>query len=283
MKVLPNAISLAWKPVRQISMSNRLALAVMFSLAVLVWNAEGNLLFAQAQSSTPRRDLEGDWVRTDLSGSGSFGGLSDKFETAALTPAGARMLSSNPQRPTGIAYAENRAHGAGDPYIVVDRPCAGGFFGGGALGINPDSGAIHIVVQKDEVIIAPERGGVRRVYMDGRSHPSPTRWTPTGSGHGIGHFEGRVLVVDTIGLTPGPVPAGGWRTPETHLSERFEVSPDGNHLTIKYTWTDPKIYVKPHSYQYTFDRLPAGSYAFEAWCDASDPIERQSIVPPAQQ
>ena len=43
-----------------------------------------------------------------------------------------------------------------------------------------------------------------------------------------------------------------------------------------------EIYQKPHSYRYVFDRLPPGSYAFEDWCDASDPIERQSIVPPPQ-
>jgi hypothetical protein len=66
------------------------------------------------------------------------------------------------------------------------------------------------------------------------------------------------------------------------LTEHFEVSPDGQHLTIKYRWEDPKLYQKAHEYQYTFDRLPEGSYAFEEWCDASDPLERQSIVPPKQ-
>jgi hypothetical protein len=137
MKVLPNGISLAWKPVRQVSVSNRLPLAVIFSLAIFVCSTKGNPLLAQTQSATSSRDLEGDWVRTDLSGSGSFGGLSDKFEKAALTPAGAHMASSNPQRPTGIAYTENRAHGAGDPYIVVERPCAGGPFGGARSGSIP--------------------------------------------------------------------------------------------------------------------------------------------------
>jgi hypothetical protein len=42
-------------------------------------------------------------------------------------------------------------------------------------------------------------------------------------------------------------------------------------------------------YRYYFDRSPmldsAGtpvSYALEEWCDAGDPIEKQSIVPPKQ-
>jgi hypothetical protein len=164
----------------------------------------------------------------------------------------------------------------------VSRPCASGPFGGGALGINPDSGAIHFVISKGEIILAPERGGIRHIYLDGRKHPDVSRWTPTGSGHSVGHAENGELVVDTMGISPGGVTAGGWRTPETHLIEHFVVSPDGEHLTIKYRWEDPKIYQKPHEYQYQLDRLPAGSYAFEEWCDASDPIEQQSVVPPPQ-
>jgi hypothetical protein len=270
----------------EVAVARLASLGRFLTAAIVVVAVAGTIAVAQqsqAPSQASNRSLEGDWVRTDLSGSGSFGGLSDKFQQASLTPAGATMFANGQQGPRGIAYTETRTHGVGDPYIVVDRPCgAGGPFGGGGLGINPDSNAIHIVLQKDEIIIAPERGGFRRVYMDGRSHPDLSRWTPTGSGHGVGHYENGVLVVDTVGLTPGQVPAHGWRTPETHLAERFEVSPDAKHLTIKYTWTDPQIYVKPHSYEYTFDRLPPGSYAFEDWCDASGPVERQSIVPPPQ-
>ena len=108
-------------------------------------------------------------------------------------------------------------------------------------------------------------------------------WTRSG-GFSVGHFENSVLVVDTIGMPPGGVVAKGVRTRETQLTERFEVSPDGKHMKISYTYEDPKLYAKPHTYYYTFDRItPLPSYAFEEWCDAGDPIESQSIVPPAQQ
>ncbi len=231
--------------------------------------------------------LEGDWVRTDPNGSNDFGGLTSKFTPASLTPeatATAEAMRRAQNAPRGPAYNDEKPHAVGEPYIVVSKPCAPGPFGsGGALGINPDSGAIHFVLGKDEVILAPERGGVRHIYMDGRKHPDLSRWTPTGAGHSVGHVENGELVIDTMGITTGGVTAGGFRTPETHLIERFVVSPDGQHLTIKYRWEDPKIYQKPHEYQYELDRLPAGSYAFEEWCDASDPIEQQSIVPPAQQ
>ena len=88
---------------------------------------------------------------------------------------------------------------------------------------------------------------------------------------------------------PGGVPGGGVRTAQTVLLERFEVSADGQRLTVTYTWNDPKVYQKPHEYRYYFERAPTVnsggkpvSYALEEWCDAGDPVEKQSIVPPKQ-
>jgi hypothetical protein len=254
------------------------------SVAAMLVLAFGDSRFVGAQqaSRAPGRSLEGDWVRTDPNGSGNFGGLTSTFTPAVLSTEGAALMASGRQGggARGRDFTDNRVHKVGDPYIVVDRPCAGGF--GGALGVNPDSGAIHIIEQKDEVIIAPERGGSRHIYMDGRVHPDLARWVPSVSGHAVGHYENGALVVDTVGFAQGAVTAGGFRTPETHLNERFDVSADGRKLTITYTWNDPKIYQKPHSYQYVLDRLPAGSYALDDWCDASDPVEQQSIVPPKQ-
>ena len=264
---------------RQIPVAATLTVALALGVAV-----HAGLSQHSSPSADDRRPLEGDWVRLDTAGSGDFGGLTSKFTPASLTPEAASMMGEarrTQNAPRGRGFTENRVHQVGEPYIVVDRPCGAGF-GNGALGVNPDSGAIHIIVQKDEVVIAPERGGTRHIFTDGRVHPDLARWTPTASGHGVGHFENGVLVVDTVGFSQGPVTAGGYRTPETHLAERFEVSPDGKTLTIKYTWTDPKVYSKPHSYEYVLERLPAGSYALEEWCDASDPIEQQSIVPPKQ-
>ncbi len=239
----------------------------------------------KSESLTSVERLEGDWVRVDSSGSGDFGGLTSKFTPASLTPRGAAAMAEGARAAAvarGPAFAENARHDRGQPYIVVSRPCGAGPFGGGVLGTNPDSGAIHFVVSKDAIVLAPERGGARRIYMDGRKHPDLRTWTPTGSGHSVGRIENGELVADTVGVMPGVVAAGGWRTPETHLTERFVVSPDGKHLTIKYRWEDPLIYQKPHEYQYEFDRLPEGSYALEYWCDASDPEEQQSVTPPPQ-
>ena len=231
--------------------------------------------------------LEGDWVRIDPDGVGSFDGLSGAIPSAQLLPgvsAGGRG-----GRGRGAPPESTGPHREGDPYIVVAQPCSGGVGGrsNGALLVNPDSGGVHFIEQKDEVIFAGERGGVRHFYLDDRVHPTP--WTPTPAGHSVGHYEGTTLVVETTGFTPGPVPGGGVRTAATRLTERFELSREGTRLTITYTWDDPKLYQKPHVYQYLFDRAPTVSsggrpvsYALEEWCDAGDPIEKQSIVPPKQ-
>jgi hypothetical protein len=255
-------------------------------LAVSMIAATATTSLAQTGASAADRRIEGHWVRKDVGGAGSFGGLAAQIPPARLTPEAAAGRAAGPGRAGGPGPApgpsQGRPNAAGVPYIVVDRPCANPGRGNGALLINPDSGGVHVIEHKDEVVFAGERGGVRHIYLDGRPHPVLAGRVPTLAGHSVGHSEGTVLVVDTIGLTAGGVQGGGLRTPETRLIERFEVAADGKTMTITYTWQDPKIYQQPHTYSYVFDRLPPTSYAFEDWCDAGDPIERQSIVPPPQ-
>jgi hypothetical protein len=252
---------------------------------LMVAATTASLAQTKPESLTGVERLEGDWVRIDPNGSGDFGGLASTFTPASLTPQGNAAMEAGQRQaaaPRGPAFTENARHDPGVPYIVVSRPCGAGPFGSGALGINPDSGGIHFVVHKYEIIFAPERGGFRHIYMGGRKHPDLSRWTPTASGHSVGRVDNGELVVETIGITPGLVTAGGWRTAETRLTERFVVSPDGKHLTINYRWDDPAIYQKPHEYHYEFDRVPDGSYALEYWCDASDPAEQESVTPLSQ-
>ena len=150
-------------------------------------------------------------------------------------------------------------------------------------GVEPNSAAFHLVQSRDQVLIVRENPGLpRAIFMDGRAHPDQGRLTPTQVGHSVGRYENGTLAVETVGLTTGNVSAGGWRTPETTLTERYRVSPDGQRLTISYTWTDPKVFVKPHSYEIVMERTPPGSWAFETWCDSSDPNQRLSITPPPQ-
>jgi hypothetical protein len=254
---------------------NARAISVLLSLALAA------PLIAQQQAATPVPDLEGGWVRVDVDGSGSFGGLAAKFARAALTPAAQTAAAEQAKRAAqprfDFARDPSKPRAAGEGYVVTDGNCT---LPGG---VEPNSSAFHVVQSRDQVLIVRENPGLARtIYMDGRAHPDLSRLTPTAVGHSTGRYEAGALVVETIGLATGNVTAGGWRTPETRLVERYRLSSDGRRLTISYTWQDPKVYVKPHSYEIVAERTPPGSWAFESWCDSSDPNQRLSIVPPAQ-
>ena len=255
--------------------------------------AFAGVLAAQQGSVTKNvPDLEGGWVRLDLEGGGSYGGVGAKIAPAVLTPQG-KIRVAPPADATaaqnalghGLTAQEagdtlNRKHEVGEAYIVGTGQCGGG---GGGMGIDINSSAVFFLQAKNEVLATREGAGARHIYLDGRAQPDSTTWAPSASGHSVGHYENGDLVVDTTGLMAGTTGFGhGYKTPQTHLTERFHVSPDGQRLTITYTWNDPEIYEKPLVYDMSFGRLPKGSYAMESWCDPSDPLERQSIVPPKQ-
>jgi hypothetical protein len=225
-------------------------------------------------------DISGGWLRLD-SGSGSFDGTAAKQPPAVLTAAGQAMVVRGDGRnliPRGGGSGPPKQ--AGEAYVVNNGACTPEGTGGSA--INPNSTAIFLLQSEDEVLMVREGPGGRRFHMDGRGHPDLAKLPPSLYGHSTGRYEGNALIVETVGLSEGSVQGGGRRRPETRLTERFELAPDRRHLTITYTWDDPVLYVRPHTYQYFFERLPEGSYALETWCDSSDPLQRQSIVPPKQ-
>jgi hypothetical protein len=251
--------------------------ALLSAVCLIGWSAP---LAAQGGApGAPVPDLSGGWLRLDSQGSGSFDGTAQRHPPASLTAAGQAMVVRGDGRnviPAG--GGTGKANEAGQPYIVNNGACTPEGTGGSA--IDPNSTAIFLLQSKDEVLMVREGPGGRRIHMDGRGHPAKV--TPSLYGHSVGRYEGGALVVETVGLPEGNVQGGGRRRPDTRLTERFEVAPDGKRLTITYTWDDPVLYVRPHTYEYSFERLPPGSYAFETWCDSSDPLQRQSIVPPKQ-
>jgi hypothetical protein len=86
----------------------------------------------------------------------------------------------------------------------------------------------------------------RRIWLDGRKHPNADEALPTYAGHSIGHWEGDVLVVDTV-QTRDDIVIDQTRLPESlsmHLTERFRESQPGI-LEDEITVDDPKIYEKP--------------------------------------
>ena len=117
------------------------------------------------------------------------------------------------------------------------------------------------------------RSPARHIYTDDRPHVNPDIFDPVSNGHSIGHWEGEVLVVDTVGFSSEGVlaiPGGGRRGPNSHLVERYQLLDHGQRLSVKFQWDDPKVFAQPQSYEFRYYRSPKGTEARELDCNASD-------------
>ena len=106
----------------------------------------------------------------------------------------------------------------------------------------------------------------RTVYLNEKTHP--TDIFPSWNGHSIGHWEGKTLVVDTVGFNGrgrniGDLP----QSTQQHVIERFSVSKDGKVLTDEITIEDPQILAKPWSGVMKFDRMADSEERYEVSCD----------------
>jgi hypothetical protein len=233
---------------------------------------------AAAQPASEIPDLSWGYVRVDRAGSGSFEGLTAGFTSAQLVQ-GFTLPPARRRLPDAVDDIP-RENGA---LVVTDGNCDG------PPSIEPNSAGFWYAQTRDEVLIVGENSAptartaaLRRVFLDGRPHPDLSHWTPRAAGHSVGWYENGELVVETIGMTAGNVPAGGYKLPTTKLTERFKVSPTDGALTVTYTWEDPNIYAKPHSYSIEYERVPAETHALEGWCDSGDPSYSYSVAPPEQ-
>jgi hypothetical protein len=99
---------------------------------------------------------------------------------------------------------------------------------------------------KNLVIDYEEWTQTRTIYLDGREHPKHPKPTPLG--HSIGHYEGGVLVVDTVGLSPDifyPQYAGGGYSERAHARERYTVLENPKRLRLDLWLEDPTMLNTP--------------------------------------
>jgi hypothetical protein len=229
----------------------------------------------QAQSGTAPAapDFEGVFVRYDVLGGGSWDGANALIPRADLIEA--------PGAAAGRGGQAGGRGGRGVPAWVTGagpKPLGGaGCGGGGLINIMQHSSAFHLVQTRDQVVLVGEMPFTRRIYMDGRRHPDMNLWDGSGAGHSIGRYEGNAMIVETKGFAGGGIPGGGRATRDTLLTERFEMTPDGKMLHVTMTWTDPAIYRKPHVYDFYYQKMPHDAYAFEEWCDMSDPDQHLAV------
>lgn len=106
----------------------------------------------------------------------------------------------------------------------------------------------------------------RTVYLNEKTQPPDIY--PSFNGHSIGHWDGDVLVVDTVGFNGrGSVLAGVPKSTQTHITERFSWSADGKTMSAEITTEDPVNLVKPWTTTLKFDRVPDTEERFEVWCE----------------
>lgn len=204
----------------------------------------------------------------DLSGFWELHNDSKHVGKADLAPA-YQNAAAQPKFNDLVLMASRWCHPLGTPFIMGD------------------SAPLDLIQGKRELTITAEvQSAARHIYLDGRKHPDADEFDPTSNGHSIGHWEGRVLVIDTVGFNEvgnRSIPGGGMRGSASHLVERYELRRGGQELNVRFTWTDPAVFARPHTYDFTYYRGKQGEYAREYFCDASDPARGESVHPPKQE
>jgi hypothetical protein len=139
--------------------------------------------------------------------------------------------------------------------------------------------AIEILFTPGRVTILGEFDGnrLRRIYTDGRPHPSDPDLTF--DGHSIGHWDGTTLVVDTIGILPEVFLALGQgvglpNNGDMHIVEHIHLAgPD--LLEDDLVVTAPHMLQKPWAYTRKFKRhRGADADIVEASCRQGDFVEQ---------
>jgi hypothetical protein len=97
-------------------------------------------------------------------------------------------------------------------------------------------------------------GMMRSIYLK-RGHKAET--VPTWLGDSVGHWEGKTLVVDTIGFNDQTWlnDEGAQHSEALHLLERIRPVLDDRYLEYKVTAEDPKALARPHSYTRYYKKL----------------------------
>jgi hypothetical protein len=126
---------------------------------------------------------------------------------------------------------------------------------------------IEIISNNKQINISVETGSTRRIFLDGRKHPEDRPATSTG--HSVAHWEGDVLVIETVGLLERidsrPTSDQARVTERLYLikdkgekragiAESMGVEKGGMMLVNEITLHDPKFYSAPVKYLANYRR-----------------------------
>lgn len=125
------------------------------------------------------------------------------------------------------------------------------------------------IVQSANRIVMVYEGGAhvwRQVWMDGRAHPKDPN--PNWLGHSIGHWEGKTLVVDSVGFNDRTWldDAGHPHTEQLHVIERFTRT-DPMTMTYEVIIDDPGAYAQSWKSTSSLSFRPGGRLAEDICLD----------------
>lgn len=165
------------------------------------------------------RDFSGVWFQT---GGGKFGDYPWTPEYGAI--AAKRKADSD----------------AGNPYQVAGSTCLPrGLVGMLTTGAYP----LEIFQTANQVTVIKENGGVHRIHLN-RQHLAPDDLTPLFFGDSIAHWEGNVLVVDSISLgATDNIDGQNPHSDEMRVVQKFART-GAKTLEIEVTVIDPKAFTK---------------------------------------
>ena len=127
--------------------------------------------------------------------------------------------------------------------------------------------------QPGRVILILENSEIRRVWTDGRGHPSEDESNPDFQGHSIGHWEGDTLVVETKQIYPeAELFFGMTVTENTVIRERISLF-DKNTMKIDTVVEDQELFTKPWTYTRYFTREIRESVPYER-CTLADRVQK---------
>jgi len=208
-------------------------------------------LIASGASAAPRKpaDITGVWMVQQAYYLGA------KLEPAPVLTPEAQAQRRRRQAATAKGYVRSLSNmlceGGGGPALSMIRS---------PFEIMQGFGRISFIFETESF------NQPRTVYLMEKAQPDNI--FPSENGHSIGHWEGKTLVVDTVGFSgrssfPGGVPA----SEQAHIVERFSLSKDGRTLSDTLTMTDPKNLAQPWTTTLKYDRMPPTEERFEVSCE----------------
>jgi hypothetical protein len=197
-----------------------------------------------ARASAAQADLNGVWIPD----------VSDQYrqESANMPPWNPAVLQQ-----VRHLIAEEKA---GRPFLVLGHCLPHGMPSWMLISHN----AFELLTTPGRITMLGEVDGnrMRRIYMDGRPHPEDP--DPTLHGHSIGHWQGDVLVIDTVAIVPQAfiaiseatgIPNNG----DMHIVERLHLAkPDVLYDDLEIT--APHVLSAPWKTTRIFRRYPERHY-----------------------